>query len=113
MNVILSAVPKRSLDLRKVGANTDYWYPLAWSSEIRAGKVIGPIALCRTADDKLGALEDRCPHRQVPLHTGVVAGQTLQCGYHGWAYDRAGARIDVPYLGSCLLSNGVKSYPMH
>jgi renierapurpurin 18,18'-hydroxylase len=41
-----------------------------------------------------------------------VAGQTLKCGYHGWAYDRAGACIDVPYLGSCRLSNGVKSYPV-
>ena len=43
---------------------------------------------------------------------GVVAGQTLKCGYHGWAYDRAGACIDVPYLGSCRLPNGVKSYPV-
>jgi renierapurpurin 18,18'-hydroxylase len=118
MNMILPAVPKLPPDLRKIGANADYWYPLAWSSEIRAGKVIGrhfagdPIALYRTADDMLGALEDRCAHRQVPLHMGVVAGQTLKCGYHGWAYDRAGACIDVPYLGSCRLSNGVKSYPV-
>lgn len=113
----LSAGPKAGPDLRKVSANPDYWYPLAWSSELRAGKVIGrhfagePIALYRTEDGKLGALEDRCAHRQVPLHMGVVAGQTLKCGYHGWTYDRAGACIDVPYLGSCRLSNGVKSYP--
>ena len=105
-------------DIRTVGAHPDYWYPLAWSDEIAPGKVIGrrfagePIALFRSADGVLSALEDRCAHRQVPLHLGVVAGQTLKCGYHGWSYDRAGACIDVPYLGECRLPNGVKSYPV-
>ena len=105
-------------DIRTVGAHPDYWYPLAWSDEIAPGKVIGrrfagePIALFRSADGVLSALEDRCAHRQVPLHLGVVSGQTLKCGYHGWSYDRAGACIDVPYLGECRLPNGVKSYPV-
>jgi len=105
-------------DIRTIGTNPDFWYPLAWANEIKPGKVIGrhfagqPIALFRTADGELGALEDRCAHRQVPLHMGVVAGQTLKCGYHGWAYDRAGACVDVPYCGSCKLPNGVKSYPV-
>jgi phenylpropionate dioxygenase-like ring-hydroxylating dioxygenase large terminal subunit len=105
-------------DIRTVGAHPDHWYPLAWSDEIAPGKVIGrrfagePIALFRSADGVLSALEDRCAHRQVPLHLGVVSGQTLKCGYHGWSYDRAGACIDVPYLGECRLPNGVKSYPV-
>jgi len=38
MNMIPLAVPKLLLDLRKVGANADYWYPLAWSSR----KIAGP-----------------------------------------------------------------------
>jgi len=118
MNMILPAVSELPRDLRKIGANADYWYPLAWSDEIKPGKVIGrcfagePIALYRAADGRLGALEDRCAHRQVPLHLGVVDGQGLKCGYHGWTYDRAGACTDVPYLGSCRLPNGVKSYPV-
>jgi len=105
-------------DIRTVGAHPDHWYPLAWSGEIKPGKVIGrqfagePIALFRTRDGVLTALEDRCAHRQVPLHRGEVCGQTLKCGYHGWAYDRSGACTDVPYLGECRLPNGVKSYPV-
>jgi phenylpropionate dioxygenase-like ring-hydroxylating dioxygenase large terminal subunit len=105
-------------DLRKIGTHPDFWYPLAWSGDIKPGKVIGhhfagePIAIYRTAAGKLVALEDRCAHRQVPLHLGVVAGETLKCGYHGWAYNAAGACTDVPYLGSCRLPNGVKSYPV-
>lgn len=105
-------------DIRTVGAHPDHWYPLAWSDEIAPGKVIGrqfagqPIALYRTADGRLAALEDRCAHRQVPLHLGVVSGQSLKCGYHGWAYDRSGACVDVPYLGECRMPNGVQSYPV-
>jgi phenylpropionate dioxygenase-like ring-hydroxylating dioxygenase large terminal subunit len=105
-------------DIRTVGAHPDHWYPLAWSDDIKPGKVIGrrfagePIAIFRAADGTLSALEDRCAHRQVPLHLGVVSGQTLKCGYHGWSYDRSGACIDVPYLGECRLPNGVKSYPV-
>jgi phenylpropionate dioxygenase-like ring-hydroxylating dioxygenase large terminal subunit len=116
--MIASTMPKVSRDLRKVPAHPDFWYPVAWSDEIKPGKVIGrhfagdPIALYRTADGKVAALEDRCAHRQVPLHMGVVNGQTLKCGYHGWAYDTAGACVDVPYLGKCLLANSVKSYPV-
>src|ERR1700761_9563899 len=100
-------------DIRTVGAHPDYWYPLAWSDEIKSGQVIGrefagqPIALFRTKAGQLTALEDRCAHRQVPLHLGVVNGDTLKCGYHGWAYNQAGKCVDVPYLGmgECRLPN--------
>ena len=57
------------------------------------------------------ALEDRCAHRQVPLHLGVVNGDELKCHYHGWSYDCSGKCVDVPYLGKERLPNGVKSYP--
>ena len=106
-------------DIRTVGAHPDHWYPLAWADEIKPGQVIGrefagaPIALFRTKTGVLTALEDRCAHRQVPLHMGVVAGETLKCGYHGWTYDRAGVCVDVPYLGECRVANGVKNYPVH
>ena len=106
------------LDLRRTGTNPDYWYPLAWSDEIRAGKTLAcrfagqPIVLYRGRSGAVHALEDRCAHRQVPLSEGHVEGETLRCGYHGWRYDCAGACVDVPYLGQAHLVNGVKSYPV-
>jgi len=118
MNTIPSELRDIPSDLRRVNAHPDHWYPLAWSDEIKPGKVIGrhfagePIALYRTKDGRLAALEDRCAHRQVPLHLGVVSGETLKCGYHGWAYNSSGACTDVPYLGKCRHPNGVKSYPV-
>ncbi|MCG5079068.1 aromatic ring-hydroxylating oxygenase subunit alpha [Paraburkholderia tagetis] len=104
-------------DLRRVPIHPDHWYPLAWSSEVRRGKAVGvhfagsPIVLARTASGTLFALEDRCAHRQVPLHAGVVTGESLRCGYHGWTYDCTGRCVDVPYLGRERLPNGVRAYP--
>jgi phenylpropionate dioxygenase-like ring-hydroxylating dioxygenase large terminal subunit len=105
-------------DLRRIGAHPDFWYPLAWSGDLAPGKVIGrdfagePIALYRGKSGQVFALEDRCAHRQVPLHLGTVSGETLKCGYHGWSYNCVGACVDVPYLGREKLPNGVKSYPV-
>jgi renierapurpurin 18,18'-hydroxylase len=112
-------VPKtaRVSDLRRVGAHPDYWYPIAWSNELKRGKTLGrafagePIVVYRGQSGRVFALEDRCAHRQVPLHLGVVSDDTLKCGYHGWAYDCGGKCIDVPYLGRERLPNGVRSYP--
>lgn len=106
-------------DLRRVGTHPDHWYPVAWSTEVKRKQAVGvqfagePIVLYRGVSGEIYALEDRCAHRQVPLHLGSVAGETLKCGYHGWAYNCAGKCIDVPYLGRQRLPNGVRSYPVH
>ncbi|WP_122050239.1 aromatic ring-hydroxylating dioxygenase subunit alpha [Asaia bogorensis] len=108
---------KDAVDLRRVKCDPDYWYPVAWSHELRKGKTIAtrfagqPIALVRPQEGTVFALEDRCAHRQVPLSKGRVEGEAVQCCYHGWAYGRSGRCIDVPYLGKGKLPNGVRTYP--
>ena len=105
------------VDLRRIGSHPDYWYPVAWSDELKAGKTLArrfagePIVIARAKTGEVFALEDRCAHRQVPLSQGVVQGCTIKCGYHGWAYDCSGKCVDVPYLGRERLPNGVRSYP--
>ncbi len=47
----------------------------------------------------------------MPLHAGVVDGESIRCCYHGWTYDCTGRCTDVPYLGRERLPNGVRSYP--
>lgn len=105
-------------DIRKTGLSPDFWYPLARARNLKPGRVLGvsfagePIALYRTRDGQVHALEDRCAHRQVPLSTGVVKDDCLQCGYHGWVYDHGGACVNVPYLDKGrTLPNGVRGYP--
>jgi renierapurpurin 18,18'-hydroxylase len=116
-NTIDTPVETKPRDLRRVDIHPDHWYPLAWSREVKRGKAHGvkfagePIVLVRTESGKVFALEDRCAHRQVPLHGGVVDGESIRCCYHGWTYDCTGKCIDVPYLGRERLPNGVRSYP--
>ncbi|MGQ0683444.1 Rieske 2Fe-2S domain-containing protein [Bradyrhizobium sp.] len=107
----------KPIDLRKVGAHPDHWYPVAWSRDVNNGRVVAssfagaPIAVVRTEQGEIFALEDRCAHRQVPLSRGVVKDCRLHCCYHGWSYDASGRCVDVPYLGKEKLPNGVRSYP--
>ncbi len=44
----------------------------------------GPIAIFRTADDRIFALRDKCPHRGGPLSQGIVHGEHVTCPLHGW-----------------------------
>jgi len=107
----------KAFDLRRIGAHPDYWYPMSWADQLKRGKALArrfagePIVLYRGQNGQAYALEDRCAHRQVPLHLGVVCENQLKCHYHGWAYDQTGKCVDVPYLGKERLPNGVKSYP--
>ena len=113
----IRAVSPPAFDLRRVGAHPDFWYPLAWCDELKVGKTLGrrfaglPIVLYRGKSGQVFALEDRCAHRQVPLHLGVVSGDELKCHYHGWTYNGTGKCVNVPYLGTDRLPTGVKSYP--
>lgn len=42
----------------------------------------GAIAVFRTADDMVFALEDRCPHKGGPLSQGIVHGHAVTCPLH-------------------------------
>lgn len=47
----------------------------------------GCIAVFRTADDQVFALEDRCPHKGGPLSEGIVHGAQVTCPLHNWVFD--------------------------
>ena len=91
-------------DLRRVGINPDFWYPVAVSASVAKGKAFAAcfagqrIVLYRGASGAVHALEDRCAHRQVPLSMGVVEGEALRCCYHAWAYRGDGRLSQIPYL---------------
>ena len=81
----------------------DDWYALCWSRELtshpRSVRLYGrPLVLWRTASGVPAAADDRCPHRAVPLSLGQVRGDCLECPYHGWQFDAAGACRSVPGL---------------
>ncbi len=57
-----------------------------------------PLVLFRGKGSVAVAFADRCPHRNVPLSMGSVVNGELQCKYHGWTFDAAGACVAVPGL---------------
>ena len=42
------------------------------------------VAVFRTAEDKVFALLDRCPHKGGPLSQGIVFGESVACPLHNW-----------------------------
>jgi len=114
---VRTAIDASSRDLRRVDIHPDHWYPLALSHEVERGKAHGvrfagePIVLVRTASGTVFALEDRCAHRQIPLHHGVVDGDAIRCCYHGWTYDCTGRCVNIPYAGRGRAPSGVRAYP--
>ena len=44
----------------------------------------GRIAVFRTADNEVFAMEDSCPHKRGPLSQGIVHGKSVTCPLHNW-----------------------------
>ena len=44
----------------------------------------GKIAVFRTAENVVFAIEDHCPHKGGPLSQGIVHGKAVTCPLHNW-----------------------------
>ena len=44
----------------------------------------GCVAVFRTHEDRVFALDDRCPHKGGPLSDGIVHGHAVTCPLHSW-----------------------------
>ena len=49
----------------------------------------GKIAVFRTAENEVFAIEDHCPHKGGPLSQGIVHGHAVACPLHNWSIDLA------------------------
>lgn len=78
------------------------WTPIALSQELADERPLSreiastPVVIFR-AHKQLGALIDRCPHRNVALSLGKVHDGCLECPFHGWRFDRHGANMGIPW----------------
>lgn len=59
----------------------------------------GDVAVFRTADDHVFALNDQCPHRGGPLSQGIVHGHRVTCPLHNWVIDLAEGSAVAPDEG--------------
>jgi len=44
----------------------------------------GKLAVFRTAEGQVFAIEDHCPHKGGPLSEGIVHGTSVTCPLHNW-----------------------------
>lgn len=93
------------------------WYVAALASEV-GRKPLGrifldePVVMFRTEAGAPIALEDRCSHRNYPLHKGRLAGDAIECGYHGLTFDCAGNCVKVPGQAQIPERGRIRKYPL-
>ncbi|MBX2855615.1 MAG: nitrite reductase small subunit NirD [Rhodobacteraceae bacterium] len=55
---------------------------------VRGARIIktreGCVAVFRTADDQVYAIDNSCPHQGGPLSEGIVHGAAVTCPLHNW-----------------------------
>lgn len=93
-----------------------HWYIAAFRRDVTdkpQRRIIAgePVVLFRDHKGAVVALEDRCPHREVPLSMGAIQPDgTLQCLYHGLRFDRFGKCMFIPEQTHIPEGSSVKSY---
>jgi phenylpropionate dioxygenase-like ring-hydroxylating dioxygenase large terminal subunit len=97
------------------------WYIAGTSAAVRAGQPFAsvlcnqPLVLFRDGRGRVHALEDRCPHKGVPLSSARQEGDSLRCPFHGWRFISSGECVEVPAIGHVAhpssTSACVKTFP--
>ena len=59
----------------------------------------GEIAVFRSVDDRIFALDNRCPHKGGPLAQGIVHGKRVTCPLHSWVIDLETGSAVAPDAG--------------
>lgn len=96
---------------------TQSWFVVARSKALRPRRVrsfavLGRrIAVYRTPDGTLHALDARCPHLGADLGEGRVVDDTVQCAFHGWRLGPDGTCRHAPGLAA-LPDRRTRSYPV-
>ena len=57
------------------------------------------IAIFRNAEDKVFALQDKCPHKGGPLSQGIVFGDSVACPLHNWCISLNDGCATLPDVG--------------
>ncbi|MBB5518692.1 nitrite reductase small subunit NirD [Amphiplicatus metriothermophilus] len=89
-----------------MGFNVEQWADVCAVEDIplRGARVVktpaGCVALFRTFDGAVFALDDRCPHKGGPLSQGIVHARAVTCPLHGWVISLDTGRAQAPDKGA-------------
>jgi len=89
------------------------WHPVCKLKDIprfggrtvRTGQT--EIAVFRLGDDRVRAVDNRCPHKQGPLAEGIVSGDTVICPLHARKINLESGAVLPPDSG-CVRTYAVK-----
>ncbi len=77
--------------------------PVAKLSDLEPGSCLsveaegGMLVALFNVDGIVYALDNSCPHAGGPLGEGALAGEIVECPWHGWRFNvRTGVRVDNP-----------------
>ncbi len=95
------------------GVFSQTWFPIALSSEVPQGTVIGRnfldgrVVVFRGENGEAKVMSAYCPHVGADLSVGTVIGNNIQCAFHKWEYDQDGWCVktgvgDPPPPVACL-----------
>jgi len=81
-----------------------HWLPACMTEEVSTPdcdpvrvRLLGEdLVVFRDTRGRLGALDERCPHRRASLSFGRNEECGLRCLYHGWKFDVDGNACEVP-----------------
>lgn len=62
----------------------------------------GCVAVFRTGDDRVYALDNACPHKGGPLAEGIVHGNSVTCPLHAWVFDLETGRAQGADAGAVV-----------
>jgi 5,5'-dehydrodivanillate O-demethylase oxygenase subunit len=95
-----------------------FWQPVWVARELEPGRawpirVMGDdFTLYRGRSGTPYVVQYRCPHRGTQLSTGHVVGDEIECHYHGWRFNSAGACTAQPAeLRPFCDKVGIATYP--
>lgn len=57
------------------------------------------VAIFRTSENEVFAINDECPHKQGPLSQGIVHDRSVTCPLHNWKIDLASGEALGPDEG--------------
>jgi nitrite reductase (NADH) small subunit len=81
------------------------WIEVGLVNEVplRGSRVVatqqGDIAIFKSAEGRIFALWDKCPHKGGPLSQGIVHGESVTCPLHNWVIGLETGEVKGPDQG--------------
>ena len=82
--------------------------PKLGASVMRTTNSVGnalEIGIFRLEDDRIFAINNKCPHKAGPLSQGIVYGDKVACPMHNWKISLVTGKAEEPDVGETACFN--------